>query len=248
MCSRLPGALLIKSGLGCDESKTRTSDRNRERSDEACCAFLPTRTTESRKQSQKALKGRCSRRNVLSLGCPNARPIADVPWNNIPDDREFSRNTRNRDSTRKSSLQSRPGCSAKRSPSQLPSNQVLLRRKRTWAWTPPSHGSKSGIEACGPTAAQLLHKCCKWGYVGILQLRAARGPRARIAQELRTILSLDHTVPAPVPTAPLQGSKKPSCVLFGLPYAWANGARIGAGLSDRDEPCGEHPALNQCRK
>jgi len=126
MCSRLPGALLIKSGLGCDESKTRTSDRNRERSDGACCAFLPTRTTESRKQSQKALKGRCSRRNVLSLGCPNARPIADVPWNNIPDDREFSRNTRNRDSTRKSSLQSRPGCSAKRSPSQLPSNQVLL--------------------------------------------------------------------------------------------------------------------------
>src|SRR5439155_19016285 len=57
-------------------------------------AFLPTRTTESRKPSQKALKGRCSRRNVLSLGCPNARPIADVPWNNIPDDREFSRNTR----------------------------------------------------------------------------------------------------------------------------------------------------------
>ena len=131
---------------------------------------------------------------LLALGCPNARPIADVPWNNIPDDREFSRNTRNRDSTRKSSLQSRPGCSAKRSPSQLPSNQVLLRRKRTWAWTPPSHGSKSGIEACGPAAAQLLHKCCKWGYVGILQLRAARGPRARIAQELRTILWLGHTV------------------------------------------------------
>ena len=63
---------------------------------------------------------------LLALGCPNARPIGDVPWNNIPDDREFSRNTRNRDSTRKSSLQSRPGCSAKRSPSQLPSNQVLL--------------------------------------------------------------------------------------------------------------------------
>jgi len=52
MCSRLPGALLIKSGLGCGESNTRTSGRNRDTSDEACCAFLPTKTI-ARKEGSK---------------------------------------------------------------------------------------------------------------------------------------------------------------------------------------------------